>query len=449
MLSQGLTDIDTLTLSVRDSESRRLILESIAAYRGGALRSAVMSTWIAVAFDMIAKARELAAQGEAAPKAFIKSVDEAIAQGDVKKMQSIESDLLKTANEQLQLLAPHEHKALSRIQADRNLCAHPAFIVEDELYQPTLEVVRAHIVHALQYLLIHAPLQGKSAINRFDADIVSASFPTDAEGIGSYVRAKYLNRAKDVLVVNLMKALLSAPFGDERAKYAGRLRLLAMTLKEIARAKTGIYEATVPGYVAQKFDAVPDDVLLNICVFLDCDPRIWGWLSEPVRLRIRRLLETADADALKSHAAFDAFSVPQLADALTARFDAFDEDVQVGVISENPRREFARRAINIYRTAGGWRYAEILGRSLMVRLAPVLDADDIKEMLAAVMSNGQIWSASGTPSILETVFDSTRRVLNEARPHWQHFVDAMTEQQRGDSTAHYAYPGIRARLDAV
>lgn len=51
----GLSDIDVLVLSVRDRESRRLIGEAITAYRGGALRSALMSTWIAVAYDIIVR----------------------------------------------------------------------------------------------------------------------------------------------------------------------------------------------------------------------------------------------------------------------------------------------------------------------------------------------------------------------------------------------------------
>ena len=90
MIAQGLTDIDTLCLAVRDRESRRLILEAITAYRGGALRSAIMSTWIAVAYDIISKARELAAQGEAAPKVFVSELDVAIGHGDIRKLQGIE-----------------------------------------------------------------------------------------------------------------------------------------------------------------------------------------------------------------------------------------------------------------------------------------------------------------------------------------------------------------------
>lgn len=51
MNNSSLTDIDTLCLNVRERESKCLISEAIAAYRGGTLRSAIMSTWIAVAFD--------------------------------------------------------------------------------------------------------------------------------------------------------------------------------------------------------------------------------------------------------------------------------------------------------------------------------------------------------------------------------------------------------------
>lgn len=449
MLSQALTDIDAHSLAVRDRESRRLILEAIAAYRGGALRSSIASTWIAVAYDIISKARELAAQGEAAAKAFAEDLDAAITRKDIRKLQTIESTLLDAANDELQLFAPHEFEAMRRLQADRNLCAHPAFVVEDELYQPTQELVRSHIVHALQFLLIHAPLQGKSAVVRFEVDILSPSFPGLATDIGTFLRSKYLDRAKEALVANLIKGSLTAPFGTERAKFVGRERLLALALGEIAKAKTAIYETVVPTFVARRFEAVADDVLLKLCTYFDVDPRIWQWLSEPVRLRIRTLIETAGLDVLKSFSAFDAFAVPELANALMSRFDAFDEDTQIGIIAEHPRREFVGRAIQLYSGAGGYRTAEVLGQTLIVRLAPHFSVDDIRQLLDAAAANGQISDASGTPAILASVFDATRHLLPECRGCWQGFVDNMTAKQGGDQAAYYAYPDIRARLNAA
>ena len=48
-----LTDLDELALSVREIKAKSYITEAIDAYRGGAYRAAIVSTWIAVTFDII------------------------------------------------------------------------------------------------------------------------------------------------------------------------------------------------------------------------------------------------------------------------------------------------------------------------------------------------------------------------------------------------------------
>lgn len=447
--TQGLTDIDSLALSVRDPESKRLIIEAISAYRGGAFRSAIVSSWIAVDYDIIVKARELATHGDGVAIAFVQEIEQAIQNNDVKKMQAIESAVLATASKKLELFAPHELDDLNRLQKDRNLCAHPAFSTNDALFQPTPELVRTHITHALKHLLINAPLQGKSAIERFHADLLSPSFPVDGDSIGTFVRTKYLDRAKDVMVVNLIKSLLSAPFGSDSAQYIGHRHQIARTLREIAKAKTAIYDETAKDHVARKYDAIPDALLLSISAFFECDTCMWDWLPEPTRIRFRKLLNDADAEMLKRHSAFDASSIPELAGILLARFDSFDKEVQIGIISQTPRREFIAPAIRIYDESGNYRTAEQRGRALIIPLAPLMHAGEVRAMLEAVRGNGQIYDASGTPDILDEVFESSRSVLGETKPDWQSFVNEMTKNCGGDATAHYSYPQLRAKLDAL
>lgn len=449
IVGQGLTDIDSLALAVRDPESKRLIGEAISAYRGGALRSAIVSTWIAVDYDIIAKARELSALGDPASTAFIKDLDQAIEHRAITKLQAVETGLLSTAFNQLQLLAHHEHEDFDRLQKDRHLCAHPAFATEDALFQPTPELVRTHITHALKHLLINAPLQGKSAIERFHADLLSPSFPVDGDSIGAFVRAKYLDRAKDVMVVNLIKSLLTAPFGSECVKYIGQRHQVARTLREIAKAKTAIYDDTAKDHVARKFDAIPDALLLSISAFVECDTRVWEWMPEPTRIRFRKLLQDADAETIKKHSAFDAFAIPELAAILLPRFDSFKQDVQIGIISQTPRREFIAPAIRIYGDSGSWRTAEERGRALMIPLAPWMTADEVHAMLEAVKGNSQIYEASDTPAVLEQVFESSKAAIGGSKPHWQHFVDDMTKKNHGDATSYYSYPGLRTKLDAL
>ena len=455
----GVTDIDVLALAVRDNESRRLIGEAITAYRGGALRSAIVSTWIAVAYDVIAKARELATQGEAAPQAFVKELDGAIDADDKRKLQTFEAELITKADSDLQLLAPHELDALVRLQRDRHLCAHPAFVVEDELYQPSPELVRAHIVHALQYLLVHAPLQGKSAIARFDADLLSPSFPATPEEINTFLRTRYLDRAKDLgrtcrdgqreSKLNLLKAIVSAAvWHPENEKYAlNRIRTLALTLREIANAKTQIYDSIVPGYVAQKFESVTDDVILRICPFLANDPRIWDWLKESEHTRIRRLLETVDVETLKSCCAFDAIAADPVSEVLLDRFDTFDRAEQISIIAEHPSKELVGRGIELYTKAASYRHAEQLGQSVILSLATCFDSADVKAVLKAAGENGEIWNAHGTSDILERLFDETISLLSESRPHWEEFVRKQVERMDGDASEYYSYPGLQKRLD--
>lgn len=450
MRTNGLSDIDSLTLFVRDKESQRLISEAVTAYRGGAYRSAIVATWIAVTYDIIAKAQELAAKGEGDAKAFVGEIDAAIAKAhtskDFKETQAIERDLLKTAMDRLQILASHEYIDLDRLREDRNHCAHPAFIADGGLFQPSPELVRSHLVHALQHLLINAPLQGKAALSRLEADILSLSYPTNTTEIGQYISDKYLSRAKDTLVRNIIKRLITLPFSADGHKFDGQEWLLALTLNAVSLAKPAIYDDYIPALINPGLDGVSDSLLLGIGRFIEADPRIWEWLSDNVKLRLKNLLVKATIEDLKTFDAIEIRTIPELSEIIVSRFNSFDIPTQTSIIASHPRPEFADTAIEIYSKAGGYRYAEILGQTLITRLASCFQPLHIEALLKAVADNGQIWGASGTPKVLEVVFDETHSLLPDTKVHWEKFLAVMLKNAENDPLAHYAYPSLRNRL---
>jgi hypothetical protein len=59
-----LSDLDELILSCEDPRSRQYIEEAVRCYKAGAYRSSVVACWIAVAFDLVDKIKELAAGGD-------------------------------------------------------------------------------------------------------------------------------------------------------------------------------------------------------------------------------------------------------------------------------------------------------------------------------------------------------------------------------------------------
>jgi len=206
----NLTDLDELVLNIREETARSYIREAIQAYRAGAYRASVISTWIAVVFDIIAKIRYLSNQNERSAVTFINDLDRFSKelQPHINKLLEIERNILDTAKEQFEFLAIHEYRDLKRLQEDRHLCAHPALITEDTLFQPTPELVRVHIVHAVTYLLQHQPVQGKSAINLILDDINKQYFPDNLEKTCDFLNIRYLNRAKDSFIKNLIYVLL-------------------------------------------------------------------------------------------------------------------------------------------------------------------------------------------------------------------------------------------------
>ena len=85
----------------------------------------------------------------------------------------------------------------------------------------------------------------------------------------------------------------------------------------------------------------------------------------------------------------------------------------------------------------------------MIPLAPLMTSAEVKAMLDAVKENSQIYEAGGTPDVLEHVLELSKSVFSDAKPHWQTFVDEMTNKNHGDATSYYSYPGLRAKLAAL
>jgi len=71
-----LADLESLRLSIRDQVIRAYASDAIACYSAGANRSAIVSIWIAVVYDLYQKTRYLAEQfGDKATKECIKEIE--------------------------------------------------------------------------------------------------------------------------------------------------------------------------------------------------------------------------------------------------------------------------------------------------------------------------------------------------------------------------------------
>lgn len=440
----GLSDLDERVFEVRDKTSRDLIREAIAAYRGGAYRSAIMSTWIAIAYDIIVKVRELAAHGEANAVAFTKELDRAISGNDVAKLQSLERDLLSKAKDDFQLLTEREHMDLERIYKDRHQCAHPAFVGDNVLFQPLPELVRNHIAQAIDILLSHAPMQGKSALEQLERDLFSPSFPKHQTDIQEFVKTRYVERVKDSGLVKVMQSIIGRLFGSDHAKYRGMEDQLAYVLKAFRTAKPALFAKEVEPWIRSKAAAVHDHRLLSLIPFSVIEPAAWQALDNATRAEVKAVIGSAPEEVFESVDIYAGLSLGDLKESMLHRFQSLSKDIQEVIIMVNPIPEFVPSAIAIYRNTKGYRSAEHNGKNLILPLSDHFEAEHIRQILEIAVENKQVGMAGESPEIFAELFDRTIDRLDSTKDHWKKFISAMGKGKKRDER--YAYPDVRKRL---
>ncbi len=156
-MASPLSDLDELVLKCRDEKAKSYIKESVSCYKSGAFRSAIVSTWIAVIFDIIDKLKDLALAGDKEAEKQLDEFEKARKAGDIATSLKFERDILKVARDRMEFISHLEFIDLDRLQQDRNRCAHPSMTSDGEIFNPSAELARVHIRSAIEHLLQYPP----------------------------------------------------------------------------------------------------------------------------------------------------------------------------------------------------------------------------------------------------------------------------------------------------
>lgn len=446
MTSNTLSDLDELLSTVRERESRRLIEEAIAAYRGGALRPAIVATWIAVVADLFAKIRETASGGDKAAIQYIAELEDAVEKKLLPKLQEIERGLLDKASRDFSLFTPHEQTDLERLLDDRHMCAHPALVRKEVLFQPTPELVRTHIVHAIHHVLSKDPVQGKAALDQILKDLLSPSFPTEKERIKRFLKGKYLSNPKPALIRNLLEALFKIATGSE-PDFAGKEDRVALSFAAVGECQAALFDDYAPAIVRKVSARLEADRLMYLPRLASTDARIWQWIPEPQRIQVAQLTKGASDEKLKVFGVYEATGVSELSEIIESRFGALERQSKIAFLSGQPIPRYKKEIIELFATAPNYRTAESLMQSLILPYVPYFDVSDVTKVLKAVEENAQINSASGIPDLMGLFFDQTSSLFAQTKESWRNFVSTVSSGK--DRSNHYAFPGIREKLKAL
>lgn len=383
-----LADFDELVVRCRDAQARSHIAEAVASYRAGAFRACIVTTWIAVVYDIMAKLRELASAGDAAATAEVNKLANIVANHDVEASLEFERSILDLAKNSFSLLTPNEYADLARLRDDRNRCAHPSMNSLEQPYVPTAELARLHLRSAVQHLLMQEPVQGKAALDRLYADVESAYFPTNPEKAREFLSQGPLRRPKDNLVTNFTASLVTSLLREQPMPF-DKFRRRASALNATRAMHRALVEPVLASKATSVISTLPDDQLPRAAQFIALVTDTWALLPSGVTDKLSAFVDKLDptVDPLTLSILLD---VPELATAVRSRIAATSAKGLAALIAHRPRPEFVPSAINHYVASGSFVIANSHAHSLIIPLASLFNKDQLEELMQRAAANSEV-----------------------------------------------------------
>jgi hypothetical protein len=428
-------DLDIIITKIRNSQSKVYFLDAVKAYKAGALRGALTSAWVALVYDLIAKYRELSAMGDAAATAFLKAWDKATVAGDIPTLLKLEGSILEDATANTQVVNRIARTHLDRLREDRHLCAHPAFSAEADLFEPSPELVRLHLVNAVEFVLSQEPLQGKAIFDLYDVDLQSPGFPTAYERILDYVEQRYLARVRAQNVRNFGTVLAKSLLKGVPAQWEPLHRKIIPSLVAV-RDRAAEAWPDISLTIVRLIDSLEPANRPRAIAFIAAFPDFWLKLEEPTRTALQATVNNADAAALADYRILAGVTVPHFRTSLITLIDALNSGQLAKAIAAGPLPELWPRAIKLYQASGSFSSSEANFRGLISPYAGRLNSQQLDELLNAVIDNDQNWYANGTHTLLLGVLRNaatTEQPTPEARNRfYQHLRrEGRTQQYNG------------------
>lgn len=405
----SLSDLDELTLKCRENEGREYVREAVACYKSGAFRACIVATWIAVVYDILSKLKELALAGSADARQLSEELTRLhplAAGGDmaaIRRMLEIERTVIDVANEKFGFFDGQQMLDLRRLHDDRNRCAHPTYQGLDQIYIPSPELVRTHLVHAVNHVLSVPPVQGKAAAAQIVRLVESKYFPTEVDDAKIQLRSAGLDRPKDSLVRAVVDELVHGLFDGNAALKAQKKTLVA--IRAVVELFPGICEPRLRKAINSLGRKLPDEALIIVFGLLKHVQQAWGFLEADNISRLSEVLRQSSDDtaALIIPICID---IPDLRPICIAKLNSF-EGRELGLALQKSQHPLIiATAVDLFCRSGSWAQANSTYDHAIQPIIDQLGKDQIHRIVSSANEEGvDLRSARGFVRFLENVYD--------------------------------------------
>jgi len=419
-LNENLFDIEALSLRCRSEQSKSYIAEATLCYRAGAHRAAIVSTWIAVVFDLIDKIRELAVSGDAVARnlesqfqTYVDQINDGNQQGVAKALE-FEREILHECRDKLRFFDQQQLVDLNRLREDRNRCAHPSFQQVGLPYKPSAEQARLHIRNAVVHVLAQPPVQGKAALAGIKNLVASEYFPKDVEKAILELKKSGLENPTDSLINSTIDALVFGYLTREDVLY--EKHQVVPALNALYELHPGHFEARIGVRLSKAVRDVEDDRVFFALYLVVCVNRAWNLIDQPSKNKIELVVKEMSYEDF-ALAAEALGGVTQLRPVVEAHIRNFNLDQLAGIIgTKGFEVVFKERAIEFLAASRSWDRTNAVFNKVVFPIFANLQAEDATKIIKLISEHGaDLPGAHGFGLFVQKVRDTglvTNDVLN-------------------------------------
>jgi hypothetical protein len=410
-MAMSLGDLDELLLSCRNDEGREYIAEAVACYKAGAYRACIVSTWIAVVYDLLAKIRDLALSGDQAAQTIVDDLAKwqtEIAQGNPDALKSsleLERTIVTVTNDKFGFFEGMQVVDLERLHSDRNRCAHPTYQGTEQPYAPSAELARTHLVHAVRHVLAVAPVQGKAAAAQIIRLVESSFFPIDNDKAKTQLKSVGLDRARESLIRAVVDQLVfgyleGPPTLKARQQTAGAVRAVAEMYPNICEPRMRKALNSICRRVA-------DPELVYFIGLQKSYSQMWSLLEDDNKTRLGEVMRQS-RDDIAQHMIPICVELPEMQDILRERLSRLGQKEQGFVGQQSRHPIIVQSAVDLFCSSRSWDQANSNYQALEP-LANELSQAQIRRILIARDTEGaDLPGAHGFGKFCRFVYDSEK-----------------------------------------
>jgi hypothetical protein len=362
----------------------------------------------------------------------------------------IEGELLDACRDSFEMISAREHEELSRLQADRHVCAHPAFVEPDRVFRPSPEMVRAHIAIAVEALLEKGPTPGRRTLDAFKAESLGLAWPNDIADLTEHLRARYIHNSRSSLRRNLAVlvvkgCVLGMPDVDPQKVELLRQRLsrTAQVLDQIDHEELGIALRQVVRARAETSGLTDAQLLVSIGTLGNLNS-FWAALPATTHpLAVALVLNATLEDLQSSGALRGDVADTNVQAAIMTRIAGLPTDDVTTTVQRAPSSLLVQPALDALYESGSWRTGERRMADVL-RLAEYLDIAALEKVFETLRVNGQVREASDMPALVAALYDATIH-LPGAADRWKTLSEDLVARAP-DVHDWYAYPQLAAKV---